>query len=97
MIFIHQDRLKAVALTAFLFCFVTSAARAQQPGTPSGQTIQQACAADLHQFCSGIQPGGGRIVACLQQNSARLSQGCQQALAAAKSTRQGSADGSSRN
>jgi Cysteine rich repeat len=57
-------------------------ARAQ--GAPDRQAIQQACAADYQSLCSGVQPGGGRIIACLQQNAAKLSPPCQKAMAGTK-------------
>ena len=41
---------------------------AQQPGAAVGQNVRQACRADYSSFCSGVQPGGDRILACLKQN-----------------------------
>ncbi|HUC16403.1 MAG TPA: hypothetical protein VMA37_01810 [Acetobacteraceae bacterium] len=52
------------------------------------ETVRQACASDYHAYCSGVQPGGGRIKACFQQNFSKLSQGCQQALLAMAKTQQ---------
>ncbi len=56
------------------------------PGVASAQHgeggIRKACASDYQSFCSGVQPGGGRIIACLQQNAGKLSPACQKALAA---------------
>lgn len=34
------------------------------------------CDADIKKFCSNVQPGEGRIVACLRQNRAQISQEC---------------------
>jgi hypothetical protein len=48
------------------------------------QAIRQACAADRQSLCSGVQPGGGRIIACFQQNAAKISAPCRQALAGLK-------------
>jgi hypothetical protein len=55
-------------------------------GTASAQqdVLRQACAGDYKSLCSGVQPGGGRIIACLQQNAAKLSPDCQKALASRK-------------
>ena len=36
----------------------------------------QACRADFSKFCSEIEPGGGRIVACLEQHQAELTPVC---------------------
>ncbi len=38
------------------------------------------CRVDLQQFCSNIQPGQGRLLQCLNSNSAKLSSRCSQAL-----------------
>ncbi|MGO7503098.1 cysteine rich repeat-containing protein [Rhizobium johnstonii] len=43
--------------------------------------VVQACKADLKQYCQGVQPGGGRIAACLQANRANLKPTCQATLA----------------
>jgi Cysteine rich repeat len=42
-----------------------------------------ACKADAEKFCSSVQPGGGRVKACMKQNEAQLSQPCKDALAKA--------------
>ena len=47
-------------------------------------TIRQACAADFKMFCSDVQPGGGRVLACLRDNSAKLSSDCRNAMSAAQ-------------
>ncbi len=46
--------------------------------------IREACAADYKSLCTGVQPGGGRIIACLKENETKLSSNCQKALTAAK-------------
>jgi hypothetical protein len=53
-------------------------------GAQDRKAIQQACATDYQSLCSGVQPGGGRIIACLQQNAAKLSPPCQKAMAGTK-------------
>lgn len=50
--------------------------------------MQQACEADIKQFCSNVTPGGGRIVQCLEQHQKEVSQGCNQLLEK-KESRQG--------
>lgn len=48
--------------------------------TASMKAMRQACMPDYKTYCSGIAPGGGRIVACLQQHAQTLSPACLQAL-----------------
>jgi hypothetical protein len=38
------------------------------------------CREDLTKFCSGMKPGEGRLVACLEKNDAQVSKRCKQAL-----------------
>jgi hypothetical protein len=56
------------------FVLMTSMSSAQQPG-------QDACARDVTRFCRAHMNDGDMVVlACLKQNRARLSKGCQQVL-----------------
>jgi hypothetical protein len=65
--------LRATAAFGLMICATISIAEAQ--------SAQQACRADFQSVCSGVQPGGGRVVACLKQNYSKLSPDCQAALA----------------
>jgi hypothetical protein len=56
-----------VVLTTLLLS--GSAAVAQQTGAP--------CAADIKTLCAGIQPGDGRIKACIKSHLTELSPTCQ--------------------
>ena len=40
------------------------------------QAAREACQPDVAKFCSDVQPGGRRIVACLKQHAAELSDTC---------------------
>jgi hypothetical protein len=42
--------------------------------------VRSACGSDFRTYCSGMQPGGGRVVECLRANAASLSPTCQGAL-----------------
>lgn len=54
---------------------------ADAPTAPvEGPNVRAACAADVKKFCSGVQPGKGRIRACITQHSDELSAGCRGAL-----------------
>jgi hypothetical protein len=46
---------------------------------PSLAAIRAACAEDAQKLCAGVQPGGGRIVACLKEQRDSLSDRCKQA------------------
>jgi flavoprotein len=50
------------------------------PAAPVPSARQQACKADVQKFCSGVQPGGGRIIACLNTHRGELLTACQEAL-----------------
>jgi hypothetical protein len=52
---------------------------------------QAACASDVQSLCSGVQPGGGRIIACLKQHQAQVSDRCKQAITNAMQQSRGSA------
>jgi hypothetical protein len=56
------------------------------PGAPRAElaVLRQACGRDYQANCAGVRPGGGQVIACLAANQARLSPGCQRALAMAK-------------
>jgi hypothetical protein len=43
--------------------------------------IRAACAGDAAKLCAGIQPGGGRVIACLKEHKDALSDQCKQAAA----------------
>src|ERR1019366_3150896 len=59
--------------------FSVSFAAAQAGGQPSAAAIRAACADDAQKLCAGVQPGGGRIVACLKEHKDSLSDRCKQA------------------
>ncbi|PTW52899.1 Cysteine rich repeat-containing protein [Breoghania corrubedonensis] len=77
-------RVTSIALLAFA-CATPATVMAQTQMTPEmrakARKVAQACKTDLKQYCQGIQPGGGRIVACLQANAVNLAPTCQAALA----------------
>jgi hypothetical protein len=47
-------------------------------------SVAQICKADYDRFCSNVQPGGGRILACLSANAPNLSEPCRAAMPDAK-------------
>jgi hypothetical protein len=48
--------------------------------------IRAACAEDAQKLCAGVQPGGGRIVACLKAHKDSLSDQCRKAAGLAGSS-----------
>src|SRR5882762_6512898 len=79
---------------------VSSARAAQSAQAGDQQTlaaIRAACAEDAQKLCAGVQPGGGRIVACLKEHRDSLSDRCKQAagLAANPSSSSGPSAASS--
>lgn len=51
-------------------------AGAQEPPVPSRTEIMRACAGDVERLCPGVQPGLGRIKACMKANIAEVSAPC---------------------
>lgn len=66
---------------------VASYAQTQIPPQMRGEAmnLMQICRADYDRVCSGVVPGGGRILACLQNHANQLSPGCAQAMPRAQS------------
>jgi hypothetical protein len=65
---------KYVLTIATALLLSTSGAMAQQ------RAVVKACAADIKTQCTGVQPGEGRIKACVQSHFADLSEPCQAVL-----------------
>lgn len=66
---------------------LASLAHAQQLNRQQLTEIRAVCEADLRKLCAGIQPGGGRLAQCLQQNAASVSQPCKEKLMAVRAAR----------
>ncbi|WP_341887790.1 cysteine rich repeat-containing protein [Variovorax sp. YR752] len=62
----------AGAFVAALLC-VAGARAADAPGPA-------ACHGDARSLCSQVEPGGGRIAACLKEHESQLSEACRTAL-----------------
>jgi hypothetical protein len=71
----------------------TQSALAQDPSALAA--IRAACTQDARKLCAGVQPGGGRIVACLKEHKDALSDGCKQAAGLAANAGGSSASGPS--
>ena len=53
---------------------------AQQPSRQAMADAQKACASDIKTLCPDVQPGGGRILACLKEHKESVSDPCKQAI-----------------
>src|SRR5450631_1323847 len=62
-----------------LVLIVCAALAAQSAQANDLAAIQAACADDAQRLCAGVQPGGGRVVACLKEHKDSLSDQCRQA------------------
>lgn len=67
----------ALAAVVALWSGVALAADPQ----PQAPGPRSACRPDVDKLCPGVQPGGGRIIDCLKQNEAQVSDPCKAALA----------------
>ena len=45
-----------------------------------GTAVRQACGPEIQQHCAGVQPGEGRLRACVKEHFAAFSEPCKQAL-----------------
>jgi hypothetical protein len=77
--------LASIAAIALLSWPVHAADPAPPSEHPMVDSLTAACEGDVKQFCTGVEPGQGRIVRCLRVNEAKLSQKCKDARAAARS------------
>jgi hypothetical protein len=70
----HMSRLHA----AILVCAIgLSGPLLAQTAAPDQRGV---CGADYQKYCTGTQPGGGRVVACLNQHRDLLSAVCKKAI-----------------
>jgi Cysteine rich repeat len=89
-------RVRRIANVSYLLFWLTvSPARAGQSAQAGDQqslaAIRAACAEDAQKLCAGVQPGGGRIVACLREHKDSLSDRCKQAAGLTTNPKTGSA------
>jgi hypothetical protein len=64
------------AVAVLLLC--TSGAMAQM--RPGAQAVLKACKPDIARFWSQVQPGQGRIKACMKEHLPELSEPCKDGL-----------------
>jgi hypothetical protein len=80
---------KSIWLSSLVFMAAARCAVADEAPTPaptptvSPQAVadaRAACETDVQKLCPDVQPGGGRILACLKQHQADVTEGCKQAV-----------------
>jgi len=78
---------KSIWLSGLVFMAAARCAGADEAVAPaptvSPQAVAEArtvCETDIQKLCPGVQPGGGRILACLKQHQADVTDGCKQAV-----------------
>jgi Cysteine rich repeat len=64
---------------AILACAIGLSGPAFAQTTPTADQ-RGACGADYQKYCIGTEPGGGRVVACLNQHRDKLSAACKKAI-----------------
>jgi hypothetical protein len=79
---------------ALLVSLATPVASQANPLVPTGlrneaYALMKICRGDYDRLCSSVQPGGGRVLACLQSHSSQLSAACAQAMPRAQSLKNG--------
>lgn len=80
-----NQRLNLTLLT-LASCLSLSAMAADAPRqAPFGG----ACKGDVESLCKDVQPGGGRIAACLREHKDQVSDGCKEAIKARHAQRKG--------
>jgi hypothetical protein len=67
-----------VATTGAVLLLSTPNAMAQM--RPGAQAVLRACKPDIARFCSQVQPGQGRIKACMKEHLPELSDPCKEGL-----------------
>ncbi|MGK6312643.1 cysteine rich repeat-containing protein [Neorhizobium sp. DT-125] len=70
------------------FLVLSGAANAQQISRQLALEVRSACEADVQKLCNGVQPGGGKLMQCLQQNASSVSKTCSARLMEIKAARQ---------
>lgn len=73
-----------VAASLLLVLSATVAASAERSLTPAQKqaaaALRDACGDDYRRLCSGVRPGGGRVLRCFEDHLADLSPACRASL-----------------
>jgi hypothetical protein len=69
---------KKILAAVFAALAFTAAHAADAPAAPAA--VVEACKADVEKLCPGVQPGEGRIAACLKGKHRQMTDGCKTAI-----------------
>jgi hypothetical protein len=91
----HRRFLSAVTFCAVAVSLAVGDRPASAQSSPSSSPVLTACAVDINALCPGLEPG--RIRQCMKEKREQLSEGCKNAITAARAQRRtqeqsGSAD-----
>jgi len=79
-----MNRIATVVLVMATLAGASQAAVAAEAAGPAASAplaaVADACRDDVQKLCPGVQPGEGRIAACLRDKRRQLSDGCKAAL-----------------
>lgn len=75
------------AAAALLLAAPVPASAQEDEKTGPGRALHGACHEDVQRLCAGIQPGGGRIIACMRDHAGDLSPTCRDAIDKARAAR----------
>lgn len=85
----------AIIATVALAAVTAGGVAAQERPSPElksqARALAMTCRADFTRLCSGVRPGGGRGLACLQQHLSELTPECRNAIPKAEALRSGAA------
>ena len=75
------------ALAAIVAGSIDTQAQPSAEMQSQARALAQVCRGDYTRLCSTVQPGGGRVLACLQQHLAELSAECRGVIPRAEALR----------
>jgi len=78
--------IRTIASVAMVSLSALSAARAADAPAPAGP-LAEACAQDVRALCPSIEPGEGRVLACLKEHRTKVSAACKAAVKAQRAER----------
>ena len=78
-----------IASLAFVIASSWAPARAAETAPAATGPVAEACKKDMETLCPGVQPGDGRVAACMKEHRRKLSDDCKAALKAQRGAAKG--------